>query len=296
MKKAILSILILALTIGLFGGCTDDKTEISVFFRDAATNNLSEEKHEVDTGGKNAAQTMVKLAVAEIIKGPQNESNAPVISKDAKLISLAINNGVATVNMSKHFAWKNGTDAIILRYSFIKTLCSVDGIDGIVIQVEGKPLTSEITGTELGVLSMEDIVLDTEDLTTVKLYFPHKDGDRLVFESRAVENALSLEKTVVNELIKGTKDKSLSPSIPEGTKLLSIETKDKICYVNFSSELKLKTASGSTATTLTLYSIVNSLCALESVESVQILINGETGVEFGNYVLDIPYEANYNLY
>ena len=43
---------------------------------------------------------------------------------------------------------------------------------------------------------------------------------------------------------------------------------------------------------MTLYAIVNSLCELENVKSVQILVNGENGVEFGNYVLDIPYEKN----
>lgn len=296
MKKVVLFLLIFIMIVGCFCGCNTQKTQLSIYFKDIQTNNLIEEKREVETGGKKGAQVLAKLAVAELCKGPQNEKSAGVISKDAKLISLAVNNGVATVNMSKHFAEKTGVDGLILRYSFIKTLCSIDEIDGIVIQVEGKPLISESTGAEFGVLSLRDIVLDTQDMTMVKLYFPSKDGENLVCESRAVENALSLEKTVINELVKGPNDRSLSAPIPEGTKLLSIETKDKICYVNFSSEFKLKTASGSSATTLILYSVVNSLCALENVDSVQILINGETGVEFGNFVLDIPYEANPNFY
>ena len=49
------------------------------------------------------------------------------------------------------------------------------------------------------------------------------------------------------------------------------------------------------ATTLSLYSIVNSLCELENVNSVQILVNGETGVEYGNLVLDRPEEPNYGF-
>ena len=179
----------------------------------------------------------------------------------------------------------------------INTICSIDGIDGIVIQVEGEPLVSESTGKEYGVLSMEDIALNAEDNTTVELYFPDKNGEKLVLEERTVDaqNALSLEKTVVSELIKGPEGKKLSPSVSGETKLLGIETKDKVCYVNFSSEFKTKTNPGSAATTMTLYSVVNSLCALDSVDSVQILVNGENGVEFGNFVLDIPYEENTNL-
>ena len=65
--------------------------------------------------------------------------------------------------------------------------------------------------------------------------------------------------------------------------------------MNFSSEFKTKSSSGSTTTMLSLYAVVNSLCELKNVESVQILVNGETGVEFGNFVLDIPYEANPEL-
>ena len=37
---------------------------------------------------------------------------------------------------------------------------------------------------------------------------------------------------------------------------------------------------------------VPTLKVQEKRDIYQILINGETGVEFGNFVLDIPYEAN----
>ena len=65
--------------------------------------------------------------------------------------------------------------------------------------------------------------------------------------------------------------------------------------MNFSSEFISKSSSGSTATMLSLYSVVNTLCELKNVDSVQILVNGEAGVEFGNFILDIPYESNRDL-
>ena len=219
--------------------------------------------------------------------------------KDTKLLKLSINDGVATVNMSSHFAQKDGTQALLLRLSLVNTLCEIKGIDGIVIQVDGKPIVSETTGKEIGVLSLGDIALNTVDANvmekkTLTLYFPDKNGTGLKVEKRSVEiqNALSLEKTVVSELIKGPSRDNLAASIPAGTKLLGIETKDNVCFVNFSSEFVSKTNPGSLATTMTLYSIVNSLCALDNVSSVQILVNGENGVELGNFVLDIPYEEN----
>lgn len=298
MKKAISLLLTIVMITALLFGCDAKKTQLSIYFRNAQSNELSEEKRSVKADEKAGAVELAKLAVAQLISGPQNEKNAPVIDSEAKLLSLVVNDAVATVNFSKHFSQKKGVDALILRFALINTLCNIDGIDGIVIQVEGKPIVSENTGKEYGVLSISDIALNTEDNTTINLYFPDKNGEGLRLEKRTVnvQQTLSLEKTVVSELIKGPENKGLAPSVPEGTKLLNIETKDNVCYVNFSSEFRSKTSSGSAATTLILYSVVNSLCALKNVSSVQILINGETGVEFGNFVLDIPYEANQEEY
>lgn len=298
MKKAISLLLTIVMITALLFGCDAKKTQLSIYFRNAQSNELSEEKRSVKADEKAGAIELAKLAVAQLISGPQNEKNAAVIDSEAKLLSLVVNDSVATVNFSKHFSQKKGVDALILRFALINTLCSIDGIDGIVIQVEGKPIVSENTGKEYGVLSISDIALNTEDNTTINLYFPDKNGEGLRLEKRTVnvQQTLSLEKTVVSELIKGPENKELAPSVPEGTKLLNIETKDNVCYVNFSNEFRSKTSSGSAATTMTLYSVVNSLCALKNVSSVQILINGETGVEFGNFVLDIPYEANQEEY
>ena len=297
MKKAISLLLAIFVICTAFAGCTDGKTQLKIYFKDSLTNELCEETRSVDVEKNPNELDLAIASVEQIIAGPQNEKNVPVISPDAKLLSLTISEGVATVNMSKHFLEKSGVDALVQRFAFVNTLCSIDGIDGIVIQVEGNPLLSESTGKELGVLSISDIALNKEDKTTISLYFPNNTGEKLVLDRRTVDaqQTLSLEKTIVSELIKGPSGKSLSPSIPDGTKLIGIETKDNVCYVNFSSEFCTKASSGTTATTFTLYSVVNSLCMLDNVSSVQILINGETGVEFGNYVLDIPYEFNADL-
>ncbi|MBR2884525.1 MAG: GerMN domain-containing protein [Clostridia bacterium] len=301
MKKVISVLLIIILSVSLFFGCNQKKTYVNVYFKDKMSNNLSAEKRLLKKDS-NSPSDVAKFALSELIAGPQNEASEALLPKEAKLLKFSLNDGVATVNMSSHFAQKEGTQALLLRLSFVNTLCEIKGIDGIVIQVEGKPIISETTGKEIGVLSLENIALNTVDTNvmekkTLKLYFPDKEGGKLRIEKRSVEiqNALSLEKTVVSELIKGPSKDNLSASIPAGTKLLGIETKDNVCFVNFSSEFVSKTNSGSLATTMTLYSVVNSLCALDGVSSVQVLINGENGVEMGNFVLDIPYEKNENI-
>jgi len=295
-------LLIVILTVGMLSACKKmsgykKNTEtVSVYFKDASTNSLNEEKHKVEIGKNTGNTDLAKIAIQELIEGPENEKNVPVISNEARLLSLAINDSVATINMSLHFLDKEGTDEILLIFAVVNTLCSIEGIDGVVINVEGKPITRE-TGEEYGVIRMSDMALNTENKTTLTLYFPDKNGEKLVAENRTVDiqQALSLEKAIVSELLKGTENSELSGAVAEGTKLLSIETKENVCYVNFSSEFVSKSSSGTAATTLSLYSIVNSLCELKTVDSVQILVDGKADIEFGNYVLDIPYEANYDL-
>lgn len=303
MKKITAIFLLIVSMLAVLSGCRGKNTEnISIYFKKKNENVLTEEIRLMEVSGKTDASDRAKFAISQIIKGPVKEAGEALLPKETKLLKITIENKVATVNMSEHFSLVKGTQALVLRLSMVSTLCAIDGIDGIVIQVNGSPIVSETTGKEFGVLSSENIAFNTDDTVseaeqTITLYFPEKNGSSLKAEKRKVkvQNSLSLEKTVINELLKGPKKEKLSRSISEDVKLLGIETKDNVCFVNFSSEFISKTPSGSLATTLALYSVVNTLCELDNVESVQVLVNGETGAELGNLVLDIPYEKNNEL-
>ena len=65
----------------------------------------------------------------------------------------------------------------------------------------------------------------------------------------------------------------LYPSINPATKIISVMTKDGICYVNL--DENFLTVEGNVSTDVSVYSIVNSLVELSNINKVQILINGE---------------------
>ena len=299
MKKILSLTLAFLMILICFTSCVGNKTTVKLYFKDAYQNKLNEEKRKMKTDEKTKDEDILRFAVSNLIKGPSNEKNERIFPKETKLLSVNINGGVVTLDFSGYYNEAKGVDSLLLRTSIVNTVCSIEGIDGVVINVEGKPIVSETSGKEFGVLSLKNIAFDTNDVqnaqkTKIVLYFPQKNGDKLIRETRRVElqNALSLEKTIINELIKGPEKSQSANALAQETKLLGIETKNDVCFVNFSSEFISKTGSGSLNTTLALYSVVNSLCELENVKSVQILINGENGVEFGNFVLDIPYERN----
>lgn len=302
MKKIVAIFLCLAMTVSMTAcfGSNKSETELNIYFKDLKSNELTVEKAEY-TLSQNTVD-MANFVMSKLKEGPQSTSLARTIPQNTEILDISIKNESAAVNFSKEFSQLKGYELLIARFSVVRTLCDVPGITSVLITVDGEALISDTTGKEIGYLSKKDIVLDIDtsvpqprETTVVTLYFATSDATALKAEERKVitQETLSTEKTIINELLKGPTSPELVNVMPSGTKLLSIETKDGICYVNLSGEFLSKFAGGTGI--LTVYSIVNSLCTLESVSAVQILIDGEKGQEFGNYVFDEPIEANLGL-
>lgn len=109
------------------------------------------------------------------------------------------------------------------------------------------------------------------------LYFADSQAMYLLPEDRTVSAGPddTYETLVVKELIAGPKVEGHGRTIPEGTKLLSLEIVDGVAYVNFSKEMQTNHWGGSTGEMFTIYSIVNSLTESPNVKAVQFLIEGQ---------------------
>ena len=130
----------------------------------------------------------------------------------------------------------------------------------------------------------------------IALYFADSQGLKLKKEMRKMADEYSSpEEAVVSELIKGSNEKERVSVMPEGTRLIGISTEDGLCTVNLSSEFIDNSNGGSAFDTLSVYSVVNSLCALDNVDKVQFLIDGKTVEVYGNFIFDEPFEADDNL-
>ena len=104
----------------------------------------------------------------------------------------------------------------------------------------------------------------------------------------------SIEKLVVEQLMKGTSAQAATNTIPKTTKLLGVSVKDGICYVNF--DEKFASDGYDQNPEVTVYSIVNSLIENANVNKVQILIEGSSDVLYkGTVDLSRPLEWNNDL-
>ena len=90
-----------------------------------------------------------------------------------------------------------------------------------------------------------------------------------------------LEQHVLNELIKGPSNTNLNPVLSSDTSVISVQTTDGTCFINFNSNFISRNSGTPDKEDTALYAIVNSLTELDSVNSVQILIDGKKISSFG---------------
>lgn len=117
--------------------------------------------------------------------------------------------------------------------------------------------------------------IDGNNKVTVSLYFSDQNGDYLQVEKREIGMVPGLARATINELIAGPKTTGLLRTIPEGTKLLDINIENGLCRVDLSREFKENHWGGSSGEILTVYSLVDTLTQFSTIESVEILVEGQ---------------------
>ena len=135
--------------------------------------------------------------------------------------------------------------------------------------------------------------VNSYEKTELVLYFANGTGDKLERETREVVHSVntSLEKLIVEQLIAGPSRVGMNPTLPKETKLLNVSVNDNVCYINFDSTFLNNTLE--VKEYIPIYSIVNSLAAVTSINKVQITVNGSQEFMFRDSIsLNQLFERN----
>lgn len=297
MKKFLSIILSLAMLFSLCS-CTNQNEEkndeVLFYFSNKEGNSLVYEERKI-TKQKTVDET-VEAVIHELLLGPKNKEYVSAVRAGVKLLSVKSDDlGKVKVNFSREFYNKEAVFDILSASSIVKSLCTVDGVKRVAIYVEDMPLVGP-SGVELGYLTQDDLVFDitatSQNDVYVNLYFSDKEALYFVKERRQINvpTGESVEKMIVSELIKGPKKDNSMKTVPQETKIRSVETKDRVCFVNLSNEFITKQTGGSAMEYMTIYSIVNSLTELANIDKVQFLIEGEKKETMIHFSLTEPFE------
>ncbi len=283
------SALVLALIIIIISAARADRNSAKYvgdlyFFDETATSIVAESREIKYRGDK----PLAAVVIAELMKGPDNSKYQRIIEKKTKLISVNdIETGRAVVNFTSEFMTGDNTKDVLAVYAVVKSLCALENINSVKVVIEGKDI-STADGGIIGYLSDSDINLSTDtynsEMRDVALYFPLKNSDKLVKELRTIKvsDQQPIAQYIINELIKGSDNDNTEPALSSDTVLLSVETSENICFVNFKSSFLDKNAGSAEKEKLAVYAIVNSLTELDTIDRVQLLMDGKRVDSFGN--------------
>ncbi len=113
---------------------------------------------------------------------------------------------------------------------------------------------------------------------------------KLVSEKRTIiaGNPETAVKNAIQELLKGPDKSYHFPVIPAGTKLIGVETNEKIAKVDLSQEFLENSLDTRILDEYIIYSIVNTLTEIPGIEGVIFNIEGIRIKVYGNVDLSIP--------
>ncbi len=276
MKRCIY-ILLVMLLVGMLTGCgaqEKEKEEIHVYYVNAEGNGLLQEVYPMM--GVEEAWTKIK--------------ERSIIQQDVKMEKYEQSNTRLQLYFSDEYEeLKKGTE-VLLRAAVVQTMVQLKEVEFVTFYVDGEPL-EDMNGNAIGLMRAEDFVQNTGssirsyETTDLVLYFGDKQGTALkgVAKNKVRYNVnTTIEKLVVEQLMKGTTASGKQSTVPKTTKLLGVSVKEDICYVNFDS--KFSQDSYDLDPNVTIYSIVNSIIANGNVTKVQILIDGASDVTYKNSV------------
>lgn len=206
-----------------------------------------------------------------------------------------------TLNFDGAYKKLPSTTEVLIRAALVRTLTQVKEVEYVAIQVEEEPLADSY-GKPLGLMTADMFIdnagkeINSYEKMRLRLYFANETGDGLIPVDRSVvyNSNISVERLVVEQIIGGPVNQETYPTINPQTGIVSITTRDNICYVNLDNNFL--TQAYSVTSEVAIYSLVNSLVEIENVNKVQITIDGESNVMFrDNMNLTTVFERNLEI-
>ncbi len=279
---------------------TPEKGTYKVYYLNSSMTRLAPEKYQTDTWEQEA---LIQELMDQFLNVPNDVDSQVALSdkvgylgyrQEERVLFLYFDAGYSNrINM-------NTTREILCRAALTKTMTQIEGIDYVSIYVADQPLLDSY-GNPVGVMADTDFIEGISDINSyeksqLQLFFADETGERLVEESREVVHSIntSLERLIVEELIKGPQAEGHYPTLPGDTKMLNVSLNENICYINFDSAFLNNTLE--VKEYIPIYSIVNSLSEISTVSKVQITVNGSQDVMFRDSIsLNTQFERNLEI-
>lgn len=314
MKKRLpLWLIICFLVVTLVSGCSTFKNssndkkeskeglesdEIIVYFLSHDQTKLIQKKEKIQS---KTPKEKVEEAIKKIRNVETNLEYQSPFPQSLVVDKVLLEKNQLYLYFNKEYENLENVQEVLLRAAIVRTVVQIEGVDCVSFYVNDLPLEDH-SKKMVGAMTKDSFVenigaqINSIDTTNITLYYATEDGDKLVAVDQNVYTSsnVSKEKLVLEHMLEKPKQEGVLKTIPDGTQLLSVSTMDGICFVNLDSGFLKHNFNISEP--VVIYSIVNTLCELPTVNKVQISVNGETKIKYREKMgLDQIYERNLDL-
>lgn len=307
-RKVLLSTVIVVLSLLLFGCKEEGEFQAKIrkskgyklYYVNSNGEKIVSDEFSLKT---NDIDRMINEIIMKLKVGNYLKSKEPVIPKTVEASSYTLNANILNLNFDEKYLELKGRDEVLRRAAIVLTLCQLEQVEYVRITVAGNPLQSN--GNDIGNMSKEsfiDMIGEKSDYmidTTVSLYYADSSGRKLRKLSANIKSdgTQMLEELVVKKIIEGPigSDKlGYYKTVNSKTRVNRVAVNRNICYVDLSEEFLDREVDVSED--VIIYSIVNSLTELTTVNQVKITVDGEVLDVYSEYSkMSGILERNYDI-
>lgn len=221
----------------------------------------------------------------QLLTPPQGTDLRSALPSGTRFLSATVSNGLCTVDVSQEFDNRRFyamSARCLSLLSVVNTLTALEEIDRVEFCVEGNPLVHYGS-----LIISEPLVRDERFIGPVRtglgevettIYLVHGNEGHLVSVPARIRPTVSTTQAelVLRTLLSDSGTNGIRSCISPGTRLLSAKINNGICVVDLSEEYLAQPDQLTGAN----HVITASLCALDGVKGVQILVNGSVPAGF----------------
>lgn len=302
MKRQKITVIIGLLMCVLLAGCQskEEKEGKGPFLYYVNMEGTALEKESYEIKEKTPEKAVDKM-LEKLAETPEDIELKASIPSKVKIKKVEVKANEVHIHLNEKYEELEDVEEILCRASIVQSLTQIQGIEKVAFYIGEEPLKTK-SGDMVGFMKAESFVRDTKNAlkssqqTTLTLFFPNEKGDGLISEKVNVRYSgdTSIEKLVIEQLMKGPETSGAKPLLSSQVKVLNVSIKDGICYVNFDKQFLEQKYD--VEPKVVIYGIVNSLISNGKASRVQIAVEGKTSVKFQESVyLNEPLDRNVEL-
>ena len=288
---------LLLLTISGSVGCgkaSEKDSDYQIYYLNKESTKIVSEPYELTAKAEDTKAVIDELLL-QLSTDTDDVERIKPIPTGVEVVRYEFEETLLTIYFNDAYSSMDRISEALTRAAIVRTLMQAEGVECLTFYVGDVPLADR-NGNPVGIMTNESFIENPgEQINSIQeanlvLYFANQEGNGLVQETKDVHYSsnISMEKLVMENLLEGPVGKEVQYAIPEGTKLMNVSVADGVCFVSLDENFLKQNYNIDEP--IVIYSIVNSLSELATINKVQISVNGDTG---GVYRTDFPLDEFY---